>query len=184
MSSHRPLLSGFEKLALFSVVLILGYYAMGRYSKKKPTSFKEKTAYTAEILRDRLKKTKAELREYSENPDQREAAVDATLEQIAAKLSRTGIKKHVQQEETVDNLMDWGLTESEARFYAKLQQQYAGDPSEERSEADWLSILQASSKSYDKIKNTLKAAKLEEGEESENNVLSDLNNVAKQLREE
>jgi hypothetical protein len=184
MSARRPLLSGFEKLALFSVVLILGYYAMGRYGKKKPTTFKEKAAYTAETLRDRLKKTKNELREYSENTDKREAAVDARLEQIAQKFSTTGIKKHVRQEETVDNLMDWGLTESEARFYAKLQQQYApADPSEERSEADWLSILQASSKGYDKIKNTLKSAKIEDSETAEN-VLSDLNNVAKQLREE
>jgi hypothetical protein len=169
--SSRPLLSGFEKLALFAVVLILGYYAMGRYGKRKPSTLKEKVAYSAENLGERLKKTKENLSELAKRPeDEPTANVAVTLEQIAEKFSKTGIKKHIRQEETVDNLMDWGLSEEEARFYAKLQQRFTGDTNqEERSEADWLSILQAGSKSYDKIKHTLDEVNNEEKE-----TLSDL----------
>ena len=152
--SDKKLMTGFEKILLFGC---LAFLAFSIYKKKDGIEMYEKSEDTIIFDGKSSAQTYREL-EAAEKRSYTDA--DAKTDEIVQELSRTFSKGRNENRK----MRELGLSEDEKKYYKKVKEKNVLDEKIE-SAKDWWNVLNASAKTYGKVKDIFNQVKGEEIEE-------------------
>ena len=152
--SDKKLMTGFEKILLFGC---LAFLAFTFYKKKDGIDIYEKSEDT--IILDGKSSSKT-YRELDAAEKRTYTSRDAKTDDIVNELARTFSKGRNENQK----MRELGLSEDERKYYKKVKEKNAFDEKIE-SAKDWWNVLNASAKTYGKVKDIFNQAKGEEVEE-------------------
>jgi len=152
--SDKKLMTGFEKILLFGC---LAFLAFTIYKKKDGIDIYEKSEDT--IIMDGKSSSKT-YRELEAKERRAYTDADTKTDDIVNELARTFSKGRNESKK----MRELGLSEDEKKYYKKVKEKNVLDEKIE-SAKDWWNVLNASAKTYGKVKDIFNQVKGEEVEE-------------------